>query len=108
MLELTPTLETTQETAVVDVRSQVADWTDAPAAQTAPRSTQSDPATGVKVGGDGPAIIDRVNVLMQEFRTTARLPVGRPILIGGMSTEPRQAGPDTAQLYLVIQLTAGK
>jgi hypothetical protein len=36
------------------------------------------------------------------------LPVGKPILIGGMTSEPSQTGPASSQLYLVIQLTAGK
>ena len=108
MLELTPTLETTLDTAVVDVHSQVSDWTEVGAAKVAPRATQSDPASGVRMGGDNEATIDRLNLLTQEFRTTSRLPVGKPVLIGGITSEPSQSGPESKQLYLVLQLTAGK
>jgi hypothetical protein len=105
MLEITPTLESTLDTAVVDVRSQVADWAEPTQVQHSPRQGQAEAKV---VGGDVAAIIDRLNLLTQEFRTTARLPVGRPILIGGMTSEPSQAGPASSQLYLVLQLTAGK
>jgi len=108
MLEMTPTLETTLDTAVVDVHSQVADWSAETPTKIATRATAADPASGVQTGGEAPATIDRLNLLTQEFRTTSRLPVGKPVLIGGMSSEPSQSGPESSQLYLVIQLTAGK
>ena len=107
MLQLTPTLETTLDTAVVDVHSHVADWTEPGHAEVTTRQTQATP-TGVKMGGEGPATIDRLNLLTQEFRTTARVPVGKPVLIGGMSSEPSQTASGGGQLYLILQLTAGK
>jgi hypothetical protein len=105
MLEVTPTLETTLDTAVVDVKSQVADWAEPTPIELSPRQTS---ASKQAVGSDIVMVIDRLNLLSQEFCTTARLPVGKPILIGGMTSEPSQTGPATGQLYLVLQLTAGK
>ena len=105
MLEVTPTLETTLDTAVVDVKSQVADWAEPSAIVQAPRQTS---ASKQAVGSDIAVVVDRLNLMSQEFRTTARLPVGKPILIGGMTSEPSQTGPASRQLYLVLQLTAGK
>jgi hypothetical protein len=105
MLEVTPTLETTLDTAVVDVRSQVADWSDPTAVENVPRQTS---ASQRAVGSDLNVVVERLNLLSQEFRTTARLPVGKPILVGGMTSEPSQTGPASKQLYLVLQLTAGK
>jgi len=90
---------------VVDVRSQVADWAEPAQVQQSPRQGQAEAKV---VGGDVAAIVDRLNLLTQEFRTTARVPVGKPILIGGMTSEPSQTGPASSQLYLVLQLTAGK
>jgi hypothetical protein len=61
------------------------------------------------------ATMDRMNVLAQEFCTTAYLPLGKPILIGGMTLEPEgiaaadaKADPKTAgrQLYLALRVDA--
>jgi hypothetical protein len=105
MLEVTPTLETTLDTAVVDVRSQVVDWSEPTEADQMPRQTS---ASKQAVGSDLRVVVERLNLLNQDFRTTARLPVGKPILVGGMTSEPSQTGPASNQLYLVLQLTAGK
>jgi hypothetical protein len=65
--------------------------------------------------GNSIATMDRMNVLAQEFCTTAYLPLGKPILIGGMTLEPEgiaaadaKADPKTAgrQLYLALRVDA--
>lgn len=50
------------------------------------------------------AKIDRENVLRQNVQTTARVPLGKRVLIGGMTFEPMKQ--DGRQLYLVVQLSA--
>ena len=69
------------------------------------------------LGQDGPttkpieqAIGNRSRVASQEFSTTARVPVGKKVLIGGMTFDPGAgAGADGArQLYLVIEANAIK
>jgi hypothetical protein len=50
------------------------------------------------------AFVDRLNVGIQQMRTTIRIPVGKPVLVGGMTREP---GTDTRELYLIAEVTAG-
>jgi hypothetical protein len=71
MLEITPTLETSLDTAVVDVHSEVADWSDATTTQVAPAKAQSDPQSVFASAGRGAALLDRLNLLTQ--RSARRL-----------------------------------
>jgi hypothetical protein len=64
--------------------------------------------------------VDRLAVEMQELATTMRLPLGEPMLVGGMtyltpplrqtndsgsdSTEPQADSSETPQLYLVLEI----
>jgi hypothetical protein len=52
--------------------------------------------------------IDRVNEMSQELRTTVRLPLGRKVLVGGMTLEPASKEDPARQLYLVIEADAVK
>src|SRR5262249_47478811 len=54
------------------------------------------------------AQIDRLNVINQEFATTARLPMGKKVLLGGMTAEPASQTDPGRQLYLVVELDAVK
>jgi hypothetical protein len=107
VLEITPTLETTLDTVVVDVHSQVANWTDAGPAPVAPTQVQVNPKDGAHLGGDSAANIDRLNLVTQDLRTAARVPVGPPVLVGGMTLEPAM-GQSGAQLYLILQVTTAE
>ena len=67
------------------------------------------------LGQDGPttkpieqAIGNRSRVASQEFSTTARVPVGKKVLIGGMTFDPGASGDGARQLYLVIEANAIK
>jgi hypothetical protein len=76
----------------VDARTQIFVSMDAPRATTQP------------VAGGGTAAIDRLNTLKQEFRSSVRMPLGKKVLIGGMTLDPASkntGGP--RQLYLVVQ-----
>ena len=44
----------------------------------------------------------------QEFSTTARVPVGKKVLIGGMTFDPGANAEGAKQLYLVIEANAIK
>ena len=52
--------------------------------------------------------VDRANEINQEFRTTVRLPVGKKILVGGMTLEPATHDEAGRQVYLVVQDNAVK
>ena len=56
---------------------------------------------------DAAAAIDRRNEVTQALQTTVRLPLGRKVLVGGMTLEPTPKG-DAQQLYLVIEADAVK
>ena len=67
------------------------------------------------LGHDGPttkpieqAIGNRSRVASQEFSTTARVPVGKKVLIGGMTFDPGAGADGAKQLYLVIEANAIK
>lgn len=110
------------DAALVDVEATVSDW-DGPggpggtaiaAAATRP-TTRPIPPGGARgglsenlIGGDPtrPIVIDRLDSTVQALRTTARLPLNRPVVVGGMTYEPARAGGDPRQLYLVLRVTA--
>jgi hypothetical protein len=51
--------------------------------------------------------LDRLNLICQELRTTARIPMKKRIIVGGMTLNPSKAD-DVGQLYLVLEVsTAG-
>jgi len=119
MLEVTPTI--VEGNAVVDVRSEVADWDNPGVIDVSPNQVKTG-ANGASLGGVTPAVIDRLNILDQELRTTAQIPVGKPVLIGGMTLEPATnqppmtsdvpaaigGMPPEAQLYLILQVSSGR
>jgi len=53
----------------------------------------------------GPAV-QAVNVVQQEFHTTVRLPLGKKILVGGMTLEPAAKDQAGRQLFLIMQVDA--
>lgn len=55
-----------------------------------------------------PQQMDRVDAAVHELRTTARLPLGKPTLVGGMSVAPGNAGGRSRELYLVVRVTSGR
>ena len=56
---------------------------------------------------DAPVPIDRVNIVAQQLATSLRIPLNRPVLVGGM-TFPGVEGASASdeQLYLVLEVTA--
>jgi hypothetical protein len=99
MLQLTPMLGQDGKQAVVDLQSVVSEW-DEPAAGKEVLEPTTRP-------GAASAIVDRINVVVQQLRTTVQVPVGKPVLVGGMTFEPTAKTPNAPQLYLIIEVTAG-
>jgi hypothetical protein len=88
MLEVTPLIVGDTQTAVVQVRSAYAEWGKPDKMEMTYSSTQP--------GGSnvqGPTSYDRLNVLRQELRTAARIPLNQPVLVGGMTLEPNAGDP---------------
>jgi hypothetical protein len=100
-LRLTPTLSFDNSTVTVDVESVLSAWGSVQPSGFAP-STQ--PANM-----DVPATIDRVDVDVQQFHTTVAVPLGKPILVGGLSLPSGAAKDDQGkQMYLVIEVVGAK
>jgi hypothetical protein len=105
LLEIRPTLIRGGDSAIVDLKSTI----------TVPVQRQADPETQQI---SPPPIVDRIAIETQELATTVRVPLGVPILVGGMthvpstigmqSNAPQSAEQDDAaesrQLYLVMEL----
>ena len=98
-LEVTPVLTPDAGTVMLDVQSVVSDWGSSPGDN--PRRGQpTTMPTAIGVPG-----IDHVQMLVQQLRTTVALPVGKPVIIGGMTFSPWVPEKDE-QLYLVIEASA--
>ena len=103
VLQVTPLLWPDGSRAVVDVHSTVCEWDDASNIAAAPL-----PAAGM--AATRPASVpleqlDRLNLVVQELETTLRIPVGKPVLVGGMTLEPTVSVPDGRQMYLILDVT---
>ena len=96
-LQITPQVARDAATAVIDVHSLVTEW-DEPA-KISPTTFSSDATSPW-------SLIDRQNVTAQQLRTTLRIPLNKPILIGGMTMSPSLRNKDSSQLYLIIELTS--
>ena len=60
-------------------------------------------------GGQSGMNLDRVNTVVGQLATTLIVPLGEPMLVGGLSREPlaeEQEAASTPQLYLFIEATA--
>src|SRR5215211_7868822 len=130
MLEVTPVVTPDGKAAVLDLSSVVSNWdgsgAPAGAAERAPEASARPAApAGVDAGADlritesgaslpartgaGPVPqVDRINVAAQQLRTTLRVPLGKPVLVGGMTMEPSGGGGDGRQLYLIVEVTASE
>jgi len=117
-VQVTPRIQ--GESANVDVLGFVSGW-GTPGqpyrfvqrdAEPAPAAHPGDPDNAGSV-----ATMDRMNVLAQEFCTSAHLPLGKAVIIGGMTLEPEGSGAaadpkadpkalNGRQLYLVLRVDA--
>lgn len=99
-LQITPIAGVTGETVLLDIHSRVCLPAEKPV-EKAKEVVEKLPAEG------DPAqivnVIDQSRLMMQHFSTTLRIPVGEPMLVGGM-TFSSQPQPGEANLYLVVRL----
>ena len=108
------------DSAVVDLVSAVGEW-DGPPGPIGPPVPARLRAQAGEPPGPAPMTVDRIDAVVQDLRTTARVPLGKAILVGGMTLQPTAhaegaAGPgakggpadkgDARQLYLVLRVTS--
>jgi hypothetical protein len=89
-LQVAPLLIPGTDFAVVDVQTAASEWS--PGEQGTTRH----------------GTIDRAAMLCQEMKTTARVPLRKKVIIGGMTLDPSDAEQGGRQLYLVVEIDAPK
>jgi hypothetical protein len=101
MVELVPALSPDGKAVTVDLQSHVSE------AGGENRKATLTAAIGGKSPGTGTATaeIDLPQHLLQTLSTSIRMPLGKPVLIGGM-TSPTAA--DGKVLYLILEISASK
>ncbi len=105
LLQVTPSLLPGSNTAMVDVGSQVARRTSANA------GAPIDAATGTARPAEEDGLqVERLNVVVQQLATSLRLPLGEPVLVGGLSFPAEGELEDSAskQMYLVLEVNANE
>jgi hypothetical protein len=107
LLEIRPTVVRGSKSAIVDLRSTLT----IPGGQALVVLDNSDEAPG-------PPVVDRIAMDTQEFATTMRVPLGEPVLVGGLTyvppaigaapdadpTQPKAAALESPQYYLILEL----
>jgi hypothetical protein len=103
-LEVSPLVIADAGSAVVEVAAKVVQWDDSvPATQPVVMTVKSDETATIKGGS-----VDRLNLVSQSLRTTVRVPLDKPVLVGGMTLEPTTAAARGPQLYLILRVTGGQ
>jgi hypothetical protein len=102
-LQVTPRIHSSGETAVIDLQSFVNEVGDPAPVDVTKITATSQPESQI-----GELMkLDRVNTVTQQFSSTVRIPLGKKILIGGMTMEPSRTE-SSRQLYLVVEANASK
>jgi hypothetical protein len=96
-LEVTPVLTPDATTVMLDVQSVVSDWAKKDEIRSAQPTTHP--------SGFQPPEVDRVRMNVQQLRTSVAMPIGKPIIVGGMTFAPWSTTQDR-QLYLVIEASS--
>ena len=107
-LEVNPRVDADHKTALVTVYSTF----------TVPHNVTGLSASGAAttrpvdgeqvVRGRTTAMIQPVAQVVQELRTSVRVPIGVPVVVGGMTLEPNSQSGDPSQLVLILTITAAK
>jgi type II secretory pathway component GspD/PulD (secretin) len=112
VLEVTAVLNPAGDKVTLNVQSVASDWQSPPPQSAGSGSGGGGGATTrpfmfSALAALSPGEIDRVEMVVQQMRTSVSLPSGQPVIIGGMTLDPGEHDP-AKQLYLVIQATGTK
>jgi hypothetical protein len=89
-LQISPQLVPGVESAIVDIQTTVSE----PSQNPEPPMPLTRTITDDKGNTTGFGTIDRMNTISQEFKTTARVPLKKWTIVGGMTLEPASAAQD--------------
>ena len=105
-LRLTPTISPEGDLVTVHLGSIYSEW---PAAVTRAAGSTTRPVVDVSNAAAasvaGLAMVDPIDMLVQDFSTTARIPAGRMVLISGTTLAPGTAQTRTEQMFLILEAT---
>ncbi|HEY4313753.1 MAG TPA: hypothetical protein VGN12_30210 [Pirellulales bacterium] len=94
LLQITPLILPGEDRALVDLHSSVTEWDNGlDAVKLSGTNDTKDPA----------AQVDRISVEGQQLATSLSLPLGKPVLVGGMTFDDSD---NDQQLYLILEVTA--
>ncbi len=121
LLQIRPTVDPNRKSAVLNVTSTVTEWEDPGEPFKITTKFEGGENKGIVTkGGATEVTVDRVNLNTQHLGTTVRMPVGQPVLVGGLSrvgtdlqTKPKPEDKDKEkesdrQLYLIIKITVNE
>jgi hypothetical protein len=99
LLQITTSLLPGDDAALVDLHSSLTRWEE-----------EDDPVklNGIDDSGDPVVQVDRLKVSAQQLATSLRVPLGKPVLVGGMTNAARGGqGVDAVdRIYLIVEITA--
>ena len=100
MLEVTPAVQTDGKAAWVDLYSTVSDWGKPVKVNVEFQTSGTTQPTAVR----GEAVLDRPNMTLQSIRTSMRVPIGKAVIVGGMTVEPGLQSPNGPQMLLIVEV----
>jgi hypothetical protein len=103
-LQVTPQLIPGSETAILDVQTTASEAGPAENPIRADGISATEPSVKAQISG----AVDRVSMISQEMKTTARVPLRKKVIVGGMTLDPSNAEEAGRQLYLVVEIDAVK
>jgi len=112
LLQVRPVVDHGADTAMLHLASTVTRWRDQPAPVAV--GGQNPPAEVEEFGneserthvpaGSAQATVDRPRIAAQEVASSLRVPLGRPVLIGGLTLDPTEkTAAERKQLYLFVE-----
>jgi hypothetical protein len=118
VLEVTPSMLPGSDEAVVDLHSTVTEWSEPdPPVRIGTTAATSHAAAGLlgetveDVESTAAIEVDRPNIPTQQLSTTLRMPLNKPVLVGGLTLQPTQPAsdddPDGSQTQLVLIVRVG-
>ena len=107
MLEVTALRISGSDEAVVEVHSRVAQFGEPGTARVYSSSSTTQPGDRSLLAIPDTMLLDKLNIVSQDLRSTLRMPRNVPVLIGGMTLDPNFTTPQAPQLYLVLQVSDG-
>ncbi|MBC8105153.1 MAG: hypothetical protein H7Z14_01065 [Anaerolineae bacterium] len=99
-LEVTPAMQTDGKSAWLDLESRVTHWIKPQAIDM--KLVSASTTRPVQLGGE--TVMERPNISAQTLRTSLRVPVGKAVVVGGMTVDPGLQSPNGPQMMLIIEV----